>query len=661
LSGRLRSWLPAALLVLGVLFVYAPVGGHGWVSYDDEDYVTANPHVARGLAWSGVRWAFTHEHAANYHPLTWIAHMLGVEAFGLAPGPHHWVSVGLHALNAVLVARLLLALLANAWGAFLGAALFALHPLRVESVAWASELKDVLCAALYLAALLAYLRYARTPSFGRYLVVAAAFALALLSKPMAVTFPVVALLLDVWPLGRTSFMDSAQPRTVPPVAAPSQAPTHPGESSGRRSSYGRTGRNLVLEKLPLFALAALSSLATFWAQSQAGSTSSLGSLALELRLLNALRSVGVYLAQSLVPRDLSVFYPHATIVSVEPARELLPGALLGAALLGAGLVLAWRVRRRVPAVTLGIGFFLVTLLPVSGLVQVGTQAHADRYTYLPSVGLVAAVAGAGLSSGLRAMTAGLGLLAALVLGGLARQQVGHWKDTRALFEHALALDARNYLAHSKLGELALDAGDEAAARAAFERARAIHPRDAHALKKLALCDLARGDLEGAFERLRRAALLEPGDPEILSNLGLVELERGEPEAARQWFERCLARAPDHMDALFNLGVLALRAERLDEAGLRFEEVLALEPAHADAWSNLGQVRLARGQCPGALAAYGRVVELAPDDPVAHHNLGVARARCGDAAGARAALERALELDPGLEPARAALAAVADGG
>jgi Tfp pilus assembly protein PilF len=622
-SGRLRSWLSAVLLVLGVVAVYAPVGGHDWVNYDDGDYVTANPHVARGLDWSGVRWAFTHPHGGNYHPLTSLAHMLAVERFGLAPGPHHWISVGLHALNAVLVARLLLALLASERAAFLGAALFALHPLRVESVAWASELKDVLCAASYLAGLLAYLRYARAPSLARYLVVAGTLLLALLSKPMAVTFPAAALLLDVW--------------------------------------LRRRGWSLLVEKLPLLALSALASLATLWAQSRAGSTSTLAGLALDLRVLNALRSLAVYLAQSFVPLELSVFYPHAALVASEPVRELLPGALAGAALLCGLLVLAWRARRRQPVATFGIGFFLVTLVPVIGLVQVGTQAHADRYTYLPSIGLVAALAGTALALPARRTLGWLGLAAALALACLARRQVGHWQETRALFEHALALDERNYLAHTRLGELALDADDEPGARAAFERALAIHPQDSHAMKKLALCVLARGDLDEARERLQRARLREPGDPEILSNLGLVELQRGEPAAARQWLERCLALAPEHAAAHFNLGILARQAQRLEEAVSRFEAVVALDPAHADAWSNLGQVRLVGNECPGALAAFERVVELAPDDPLARYNLGVARARCGDVAGARAALERALELDPGLEPARTSLAALAEGG
>ncbi len=636
MTSRRTTWSLALALVLGVVLVYAPVGGHDWVRYDDDEYLLENPHVNQGLAWNEIQWAFTHQHAANYHPLTWISHMLDVELFGLEPGPHHWVSVGLHALNAVLAMHLLLALLQNIWAAGLGAALFALHPLRVESVAWAAERKDVLCASFFLAALLAYLRYGRAPSRARYLVVAGTFCLALLSKPMAVTFPVLALLLDFWPLRRLA-------------RGPSPAI---GEQPMRR---------ILIEKLPLFALAGLAALATLSAQSQAGSTSSFSSLALELRLLNALRSVGVYLAQSCVPGGLSVFYPHAASTSAEPARALLPGALAGAALVGAGLVLAWRVRRSVPVVTVGIGLHLVTLLPVLGLLQVGTQAHADRYTYLPALGLVAAALGAGLCLRARLAPCALGLAAVLALGVLARRQVGYWQDTRTLFEHALALDEHNYLAHTKLGELALEAGDEPRARAAFQRALALHPRDAHVLDKLALCHLAQGEFERARECLLRALALEPDDQESLLNLGTVELELGDFGAAQAYFEACLARHPPATDALFNLGVLAQRALRMEEAEQRFEAVLALDSAHADAWSNLGQVRLARGRLSEALAAFEKVVELAPDDPFARYNLGSARARRGDVLGARQAFERALELDPTFELAGAALQGLEEGG
>jgi Tfp pilus assembly protein PilF len=489
----------------------------------------------------------------------------------------------------------------------------------------------VLCAALFLAALLAYLRHGRAPSLGGFALVCALLVLALLAKPMAVTFPLVALLLDRWPLCR--------------LGAPGRRP-------------------VLLEKLTLVALAGLAALATLWAQGRGGSTSSLGELALGLRVLNALRSLGVYVLQSLWPLELSVFYPHAALVSAEPARALLVPALAGLALLVALLALAWRARRAAPAVTVGIAFFLVTLLPVIGLVQVGTQAHADRYTYLPSVGLVAALVGgarvAAMHAAGRALAVG-GLAAAAALALLTRAQVAVWKDTRTLFEHALALDPQNYLAHSKLGELALRDGDAPAARAALERTLAIQPSFVEALNNLALLDLAEGDTERARERLRRALALEPEDYDTWINLGAVELERGELAAARARFEACLARRPDDPDAHFDLGLVFQRAGDAAAAERSFRAALALAPDHVESWSNLGQVLLGTERVPEALTAFARVVELAPDDPFAHFNLAVARRRAGDRAGARSAFERALALEPGLEPARAALDELEAGG
>jgi Tfp pilus assembly protein PilF len=636
--SRARTLVLFALgLVAAVVAVYAPVRGHDWVRYDDDVYLLENPHVARGLDADAIAWVFTHEHAANYHPLTWVSHMLDVQLFGMDPGAHHLVNVGLHSLNAVLVLLLLAALLESPWAAGIGAALFALHPLRVESVAWASERKDVLCAALLLAALLAYLWYGRRPAPSRYALVCLLLVLALLAKPMAVTFPALVLLLDVWPLRRLG------------------GPRAPGVSARRA---------VLLEKLPLLVLAALGALATLWAQQRGGSTSSLGELALGLRIQNAFAALGRYLQQTFWPLELSVFYPHAAMVSPEPAHRLLVPALAGGALLAGLLALAWRARRAAPAITVGIGFFLVTLLPVIGVVQVGTQAHADRYTYLPSVGLAAALAGAarwiGAGRGRRTWAAA-GLAAAAALAPLTRAQLAVWKDTRSLFEHALALDPRNYLAHAKLGELALTAGDGPAARAAFEQALAIQPAHLDALNNLALVELAEGDTARARALLARALALAPDEYDTWLNLGAVELESGDLAAARARFEACLARAPDDPDAHFDLGLVSQREGDGTQAELRFRAALALDQEHADAWSKLGQVLRAAGRIAESLEAFARVVELVPDDPFAHFNLAVARRRAGDRDGARHAFERALALEPALEPARAALDALEAGG
>jgi tetratricopeptide (TPR) repeat protein len=659
--GAPRTTLFSALgLALAVFLLYFPVRAHGWVKYDDDVYLLENPHVQRGLDPGEVLWVFTHDHAANYHPLTWVSHMLDVELFGLEPGPHHLVSVALHALNAALVLLLLRALVGGELFAGLGAALWALHPLRVESVAWAAERKDVLCAVFFLAGLLAYLRYARSPSAGRYALVCLALVLALLAKPMAVTFPLVALLLDVWPLGRLK-TESGKPEAATAAGPPSLTPTRPGEPAqapGGRSLYG-----LFLEKLPLLVLSALAALATVVAQSRGGSTSSISALGLDVRALNALRSVGVYLRETVWPAGLSVFYPHEAILSADPRVALLAPAGVGAALLVGLSALAWRARRAAPAALAGWLAFLTLLLPVIGLVQVGTQAHADRYTYLPAVGLSAALAGAaGRLAGRTARVAGLlGVAGALALAGAARHQLAAWRDTETLFRRALELDPRNYLAHMKLGELALDAGDEPAARAAFQRALAIHPGFVEALDDLALCHLARGELDEARTLLERALRLAPDDYDTWLNLGAVELERGDLAAARARFEACRTRRPDDPEAHFDLAGVEQRAGRLDEAERDLCAALDLDPGYADAWSNLGQVHLARERTDEAVAAFERAAALVPGDPLAHFNLGVALRRAGEPGRAREAFRRALELDPALELAREALGALEDGG
>lgn len=631
MSRRAALLLLALTLVVGVFLVYAPVAGHDWIAYDDDVYLLENPHVARGLDWAEIRWVATHELAANYHPLTWVSHMLDVELFGLEPAGHHLMNVALHALVSVLVLALFAALLGNPWAAGLGAALFALHPLRVESVAWAAERKDLLCALFFVAGLLAWLGHARRPSLARYLGVCVWLVLALVSKPMAVSFPAVVLLLGLLSVGDE------------PVDA---------ERNAR-------ARRLRLEILPLAALAALGALATLWAQARAGATSSLGGLAPELRVLNALATLATYVGQSLWPRALSVYYPHAAHASEAPLRALAPQAAVGALLLAGALVLAWRLRRAAPVVTLGLGFFLVTLVPVIGLVQVGTQAHADRYTYLPSLGLVVALVALALHLAPRRarLLAGLGTTLALLGALQTRQQVGYWRDTRTLFEHALALDPRNFLAHSKLGELALAEGDLPAAQAAFERTLELNPDHVETLNNLGLCRLASGALEEAAAPLERALLLAPEDAETWLNLGTVELERGQFPAARRRFERARELAPGSPDGAYNLGCLAQRERRFDLAEGHFLEALALAPEHVDAWSNLGQARLASGKVAEARAAFERAAELAPEDALAHFNLGVARRRDGDRAGAAQAFRRALALEPDFGPADEALRAL----
>lgn len=636
---RARLVVLALALVLGVAFVYAPVRAHAFVAYDDDVYLTANPHVARGLDWAEIRWVWTNPLAANYHPLTWMSHMLDVQLFGLEPGPHHLVNVALHALNTLLVLALGRRLLASTLGAALAAGLFALHPLRVESVAWASERKDLLCAAFFLAGVLAYLAYGRARSLGRYLVVCVSLALALLSKPMAVTFPLVALLLDVWPLGR---LDPVRPWRA----------TEPGG-----------GRRLVLEKLPLVALALLGAVATWLAQESGGSTSSARVLPLDLRVLNALAACGVYLRQSVWPTGLAVFYPLAAAVEEAPRARLLVPALLAGLVLGAGCLWAWRARAQRPWFAFAWGWFLLTLVPVLGLKQVGAQAHADRYTYLPLLGLAWIAAGFAQElvrrrASLRGPALALAAAVLLALGLGARAQVGVWADTRTLFEHALRVTERNYMAHTVLGTHHLQLGETAEARAHLEQALAIYPLEASTLGLLGRLELEAENLPAAEAFLQRAARLR-ALPWVHHHLGRLRLAQHDRERAVAEFSAALELDPWLTEARFNLGQVLFELGRMRAARAELERAFALEPGaqRPRAHNNLGLALLSLGEPEPALAHFEAAAAAQPGFFEAELNAGLGHLQRGALAPARAALERAVLARPENAEARLVLAQV----
>jgi len=640
-SPRWRTVALVLGLALAVLALYWPVRGHEFVSYDDEVYLKANPHVARGLDWGEIRWAFGFEHyAANYHPLTWLSHMLDVQLFALEPGPHHLVNAALHALNAVLVFFLCRALLESAWAAALAAALFALHPLRVESVAWASERKDVLCAAFFLAALLAYVRYGRAPSLGRYAWVVVLFALSLLAKPMAVTFPCVLLLLDFWPLRR--FSGGA---ATPLALAPSLAPTHPGETRAEepraRFRYG-----LLLEKLPLAALAALGAVATWLAQE--GAASGTGAVPLDQRLWNALASYGVYLRESFWPARLAVYHPLASMVEADPLAVLRLPAVLGALVLVSVSAVAWRQRARWPWFLVGWLWFLGTLVPVIGLKQVGTQAHADRYTYLPLIGVAWSVGGLAreLVRAWPRARLGLGALsvaALLALSLATRAQLATWQDTPTLFEHAIAVTEKNHLAHAALGAYWLEKGERERAEKELTTALGYCALDPNALTTLGKLYLDAGELEAAERQLTLAKRLG-ATKWVRYQLGRLRSQQHDFARAAREFEAALELDPSLVDAHYNLG--QVRYNLGDEAGARasFERALALDGAHAGAWNGVGVLALEAGDAVEAERCFRRALEKDPDYADALNNLGVALERQGLMEEARRCYAEARALD-----------------
>ena len=522
--SRLASIWPAALLLPAlVLVAYWHVGANGFIGYDDPAYVLDNPVVKQGLTLEGLRWAFTHLVAANWHPLTVLSHMVDVQLFGLDPGWHHRENVLWHCANALLLLAFLRRTTGSTWRSALVAALFAAHPLRVESVAWIAERKDVLSTFFFLLALLAYAAYARRPGALRYLAVTVAFALGLLAKPMVVTLPAVLLLVDVWPLRRL------------PLAPLSFTSAWP----------------LLREKLPLFALSAASSAVTILAQDRSGAVRSVGGLPLGTRAANAAVSAVAYLGKTLWPADLAVLYPHP---GYRPGGIPTWKVALATALLLGITALALREARRRPYLLAGWGWYLVTVLPVIGLVQVGQQGMADRYTYLPLIGPVFAAVWAGQELAVRlrvprAVLAVAGLVLVLAAATAARAQVAVWRDTFTLFDHAARVTQDNAIAWKNVGSGWFDRGEPAEALAAFAEAARIDPDDPDLWFDQGMALSALGRYREATSAFEQSIRLEPTDREAWFNLGIAWATLGQPDRVAAIAQRLRALDPERAAAL----------------------------------------------------------------------------------------------------------------
>jgi hypothetical protein len=494
----LPHWQAVLLLGVALFLIYAQTGHYGYIDFDDTAYIEDNLMVRRGLSLEGVRWAFSSFYAANWHPLTWLSHMADVSLFGMDLGAHHLVNVARHGAVSVLLYALVIALLARRDAALAAAMLFLVHPQHVESVAWLAERKDLLCALFYLAALLAYVRFARAPSRWRMFTVLVLYALALLSKPMAVTLPVVLLILDLWPLERASAAGTSLTQRVWP---------------------------LLREKIAFIPLTLAACVLTVVAQGRSGAISSLVSMGPQDRLLNAFVSYGFYLRDFALPTRLGVFYPFG---SIDFLTELLPATV---ALLGvASLCLC--LRRRHPGLLAGFAWFVLTLLPVIGLVQVGSQARADRYMYIPSIGLVLGLVSLLPAAQGRARRLGLAavFIASAFWGLLCYLQVGYWESPEVLYKRTADVTRDNVFAETRLLDI----------------------------------QIARGDLAAAEERARRIVARFPGRYEGHMSLGEIELARGNPTEAEQWFKAAQERAPSHWHVLNDLGIAVLQQGRQAE-------------------------------------------------------------------------------------------------
>jgi tetratricopeptide (TPR) repeat protein len=612
--------LLAALAAL-TLAAYWPVTDHDFVAYDDDIYVTANRHVTGGLTAENVRWAFTSfGYAANWHPLTWLSHQADVSLFGPRPGPHHLVSLLLHTAGALVLFLALRGATGAAWPSAFAAALFALHPLHVESVAWVAERKDVLSGLCWALSLLAYLAYVRRPGARRYLLVAACFALGLLAKPMVVTLPAVLLLLDFWPLGRWGL---------------------PGRSTPRGAAL------LLLEKLPLALLAAASSVVTYLAQQSGGGLVMSGHYPLAARLSNAAVSLVSYPAKLLLPVDLAVLYPF---------REQVPLLQAGAAaLLALGItLLALRQARRRPWLAVGWLWYLVAVLPVIGVLQVGFQSMADRYSYLPSIGLfVLAAAELRAAARRRHRAAALALAAAAVLlcAVAARHQVGFWRDSETLFRRATAVTRSNWLAENNLGTALLQKGRLDEAIEHFTAALRVNPGYARTRVNLGDALLTRGKGAEALAQYEAALALDPSFSLARYHRGRALIELRRFDEALVDLRATLAQHPESADAHATTGVALLELGRPDEALGFFQAALRLDPGAVLPRLNMGLVLFNRGETAAVARLFREVIRLDPARPEAHLMLGRIAEREGRAPEAAASYREALRLRPGFAEAR----------
>jgi tetratricopeptide (TPR) repeat protein len=608
-------WLAPLVLVAAVLLAYASVLDADFVNYDDQAYVTENRWITGGLQARSVVWATTAFEAGNWHPLTWISHMADCQAFGIRPRGHHAVNLALHALSSVLVFLVMRRLTGQEGPSAVVAGLFALHPLNVESVAWVSERKNVLSTVFWLLAMGAYAGYARRPSMGRYLLVMLCLALGLLAKPMVVTLPCVLLLLDVWPLRRVVL--------------------------GAPGSLARLGR-LAVEKIPLLALSLLSSALTVGAQSAGGAVTSLEAIPLPARVSNALVAYLAYLGKTLWPAGLAAFYPHVAMSLVAP-RVLFSALALA-------LVTAFVVRQAAtrPWLLVGWLWYLGTLVPVIGLVQVGSQAMADRYAYVPLLGIFVMAAFTAeelLGSRGRGILAAAALAWLAVLGLLTARQARFWHDSRTLFGHALAVTEKNYVAETNIG--LVDAKEEqwAAAIARFHSALSIRPGHAEARANLGVALAKMGKVDEAIPQLEKALRLDPNSSLTHANLGLALRSKDMPRALEH-MRRAVELKPDFMEARLNLGAALLDAGKGDEAQGAFEAALAIDSTSAAAHFRLGSILLDHGRPREAAARFEQALVLDPKLASARNSLGVARLREGRADQAIPLFQDSLREGPG---------------
>jgi tetratricopeptide (TPR) repeat protein len=630
-GSRVVTCLALLLLAVIVWIAFGRALSNDFVGYDDQSYVVLNPWVTNGLTLGGIQWAFTHVHATNWHPLTTISHMLDCQLYGLQPWGHHLTNILLQAAAAILLFLSLRELTGNLWPSVFVAAVFAVHPLRVESVAWVSERKDVLSGVFFMLTLWAYALYARGngPSSLRYITVVVFFALGLMCKPTLVTAPFVLLLLDYWPLGRSQLSS--------PLGGKITRSTWPW---------------LVFEKLPLFALSAASCVATLLAQKQALDASLKPSFV--ERVGNALVSYAMYVGQMIWPARLAVLYPYP-----EGALNV-PHVILALQLLLMISVAFFLWRKKYPFLLVGWLWYLGMLVPMIGIVQVGSQVRADRYTYLPQIGLYLLFAWGATElfhqwRRSRVILAGAGLFIITALTTRSYFQTSYWQDTETLWKHAIASTSNNYIAHANLAQVLSQSGRLDEAIAECQKALKINPDFAPAHNNLGDALLrneqsghdARGKaaaIDEAIEHFRRALQIKPGFAQAHSNLAKALWQKGQMDDAIAQFQKTLEIQPNDADTEFSLGKAFLQKREVNEAIAHYQKAVEISPDYPEARFSLGNAFVAEGKYSEAIANYEAAVRIRPDYLEAHHNMGCLLATIGKSDEALEQFNEALRLN-----------------
>jgi len=609
-SGTLdiRAHLPTILvclvLIAATYAVYWNVTGHTFINLDDNLYVYENRHVQNGITLDSITWAFTTTHASNWHPLTWLSHMLDSELYGLNPRGHHLTNLLVHIVNTLLVFFVLRRLTGTLWRSGFVAALFALHPLHVESVAWVAERKDVLSTLFWMLTIWAYTWYVERPKLTRYLLTLLTFALGLMAKPMLVTLPFVLMLLDYWPLGRLA--DGQWTATD----------NGHGRQSASTHKMERQAFRLLWEKAPFLALTAASSLVTFVAQKSGGAVTTLEVYPIKIRIANALVSYVKYMGKMFWPQKLAVLYPH-------PGYTLPMWQILGAGFLLVTIsILALKARRRYPYCAVGWLWYLGTLVPVIGLVQVGSQAMADRYTYVPLIGLFIIIAwgGCDLVAKWPYRRVGLGSAAGALISALmicSFLQVQLWKNSITLFEHTLVVTSNNWFIHYNLG-VTLD---------------------------------KKGRIDEAIKHYLVAVRIKPDNEEAHYNLGNALDKKGRIDEAIKHYLVALGIKPDNEKTHYNLGNALDKKGRLDEAIKHYLVAVRIKPDHEKAHNNLGIALDKKGRLDEAIKHYLVAVRIKPDYGEAHNNLGIAFYHKGNVDMAIKHFQKALLINPNDSTAR----------